>query len=229
MPMMGLCSVMSNSTTYSRKKTSPTSSPCIPAGEGCTHVWSVSARYQEEKGISHVFCPIVSQKFLPLAHLAAKSSQGTLASCPCMLSEGITRQEVPESMIEGAPYFFCESSLNCSSSTALSWSCPNVSDEAPTMKSSALRAGVYHMVSAAVAGSYPPSCTSAASSVEKKENFRLRAAAFVMGLAGSVIANRIGVGISDPGRGSPKPRMPSTPLKSGELQSEMTPKGALAL
>jgi hypothetical protein len=43
--MMGLCSVMSNSTTYSRKKTSPTNRPCMPSGEGCTHVWSVSARY----------------------------------------------------------------------------------------------------------------------------------------------------------------------------------------
>lgn len=29
--------------------------------------------------------------------------------------------------------------------------------------------------------------------------------------------------------GRPKPRMPSTPLKSGELQSVMTPKGEVAL
>jgi hypothetical protein len=39
----------------------------------------------------------------------------------------------------------------------------------------------------------------------------------------SVIAKRTGVGRSEPALGRPKPRIPSTPLKSGELQSVITP------
>mmetsp|Transcript_11288 Transcript_11288/g.26270 ORF Transcript_11288/g.26270 Transcript_11288/m.26270 type:complete len:250 (-) Transcript_11288:451-1200(-) len=229
MPMTGRVAVMSNSTTYWRKKTSPTRSPDIPAGEGCTHVWSLSARYHDSKGIFHVFWPTVSQKFLPFSHFAAKSSHGTLASCPFMLSLGITRHDVPESMMEGAPYCFCEVDLNWRSSTASEGECPKVSDEAPTIKSSSERAGVYHIVSATVEGSYPPSCTSAAVSVEKKENLRWRLAALVSLFSSSVIAKSTGVGRSLPSLGRPKPRMPSTPLKSGELQSVMTPKGDVAL
>ena len=75
---------MSNSTMYERKKTSPMSRPCMPSGDGCTHVWSVSARYQLSKGISHVFCPIDIQKLRCFFQCLAKSSQGTLLSCPCI-------------------------------------------------------------------------------------------------------------------------------------------------
>lgn len=65
-------------------------------------------------------------------------------------SAGQTRQEVPESMMEGAPRFFCAVLLNCSSSTAVECESPNLSDVAPTMKSSVASAGVYHIVPAAV-------------------------------------------------------------------------------
>mmetsp|Transcript_36625 Transcript_36625/g.73910 ORF Transcript_36625/g.73910 Transcript_36625/m.73910 type:complete len:221 (-) Transcript_36625:324-986(-) len=220
---------MSNSTMYSRKNTSPTSRPCMPAGEGWTQVWSVSARYHEENGISQVFCPMSSQNDRPFFQCFAKSSHGMLASWPCMLSAGMTRQEVPESMMEGAPRLRCEVDLNWRSSTAVECVSPNLSDVAPTMKSSVARAGVYHIVPAAVWGSYPPSWTSAASSVEKKENFRLRSAAFVSLFSASVMAKRTGVGRSEPGLGRPKPRIPSTPLKSGLLQSVITPNGDVAL
>ena len=58
---------------------------------------------------------------------------------------------------------------------------------------------------------------------------RRRLAALVSLFSSSVIANNTGVGRSDPALGRPKPRIPSTPLKSGELQSVITPKGDVAL
>lgn len=69
-------------------------------------------------------------------------------------------------------------------------------------------------------------------SVEKKENFLVRSLALDILFSWSVMAKRMGVGSSlpsSPDFGRPKPRIPSTPLKSGLLQSVMTPKGAVHL
>merc|ERR1719263_1542952 len=93
--------VMSNSTMNDLKKTSPISSPCMPAGEGCTHVWFVRARNHDEKGTCHSRPPTPSQKDLPSSQRLVKSLKGTLLSLPPSVSPGITRHEVPESMIDG--------------------------------------------------------------------------------------------------------------------------------
>mmetsp|Transcript_6017 Transcript_6017/g.14667 ORF Transcript_6017/g.14667 Transcript_6017/m.14667 type:complete len:231 (+) Transcript_6017:706-1398(+) len=227
MPMIGRSRcVMSNSTMKERKKTSPMSSPCMPAGDGCTHVCSVSARYHDDAGISHFLPPTTSQNDLVWLQCLANVSHGTFFSAPPELSAGITRHDVPESRIDGRPIEDSADGappapvLNCSSSIESATVSPNWSEVAPTMKSSGSLEPTYHMVPLTVSGSYPPSCTSASSSVEKKENFRCRP-----GLA-AWIEKRIGCGMLEYSRGSPKPRMPSTPLKSGLLQSVMTPKGA---
>lgn len=102
MPMMGRSRwVMSNSTMKERKKTSPMRRPCMPGGEGWTHVWLVRARNQEVKGTCHCRPPTSTQNDLPSSHRFVKSLNGTLLSFPPRVSPGITRHDVPLSMIDG--------------------------------------------------------------------------------------------------------------------------------
>mmetsp|Transcript_24002 Transcript_24002/g.54503 ORF Transcript_24002/g.54503 Transcript_24002/m.54503 type:complete len:233 (+) Transcript_24002:652-1350(+) len=232
MPMIGRSRcVMSNSTMKERKKTSPMSSPCMPAGDGCTHVWFVRARNHDENGTCHCLPPMPTQNDLPSSHRLVKSLNGTFFSFPPSESPGITRQEVPLSMMDGRNGS-STGSVNSSSCCESSHVCPNFSEVTPTMKSFSERHGVYHISPTVVAGSKPPSCTSASVSVEKNENLRVRSRAFDILFSWSVIANSTGVGSSRPSSpafGSPNPRIPSTPLKSGLLQSVMTPNGASVL
>mmetsp|Transcript_68515 Transcript_68515/g.142836 ORF Transcript_68515/g.142836 Transcript_68515/m.142836 type:complete len:330 (+) Transcript_68515:233-1222(+) len=197
-PMMGRSRcVMSNSTMNERKNTSPMSRPCIPGGDGCTHVWLVRARNQEEKGTCHCLPPISTQNDLPSSQRLVKSLKGTLLSLPPSVSPGITRHEVPESMIEGR-YGSSAASSNLSSWSDSPNECPKRSDVTPTMKSFSDKHGVYHISPTVVLGSYPPSCTSASVSVEKKENLRVKSRALDILFSMSVMAKRTGVGSSRP-------------------------------
>ena len=137
----------------------------------------------------------------------------------------MTRQEEPESRSAGKK---AEVAVMFGFDQLKSWVLPKRTPCAGAMYCVGMTVGNTDISPTIDAGSYPPNCSSAAFSLAKKENARTgsrllpgcKGGTWSMKPPVSTKSSGSGCGREPklPGVGVPKPKMPLTPSKSGELQ-----------